>query len=156
MVHICNAILPSHKKNEIMPFAAMWMELEIISKSYLEKHILSTCVLVAQSCPQSLQPHGLGPTKLLCPWNSPGKNTGVGCHFLLQGIFLTQGSNPGLPCCRQILYHLSHQGNPNGILPSHKKNGIMPFIATWMELEIIILSEVRQRKTNMILLICGT
>ena len=41
-----------------------------------------------------------------------GKNTGVGCHFLLQGIFLTQGSNPGLLHCRQILYHLSHQGRP--------------------------------------------
>ena len=41
----------------------------------------------------------------LCAWNSPGKNTGVDCHSLLQGIFLTQGSNPGLPHCRQILYH---------------------------------------------------
>ena len=49
---------------------------------------------------------------LLCPWNSPGKNTGVGCHFLLQRIFLTQGSNPSLWHCRQILYHLSHQGSP--------------------------------------------
>ena len=39
----------------------------------------------------------------------PGKNTGVGCHFLLQEIFQTQGLNPGLPHCRQILYHLSHQ-----------------------------------------------
>ena len=45
-------------------------------------------------------------------WNYPGKNTGVGCHFLLQGIFLTQGSNPGLLHCRQILYHLSHQRSP--------------------------------------------
>ena len=44
--------------------------------------------------------------------DSPGKNTGVGCHALLQGIFPTQGSNPGLPHCRQILYHLSHQGSP--------------------------------------------
>ena len=42
----------------------------------------------------------------------PGKNTGVGFHALLQGIFPTQGSNPGLLYCRQILYHLSHQGNP--------------------------------------------
>ena len=42
----------------------------------------------------------------------PGKSTGVSCHFLLQGIFLTQGSNPGLPHCRQMLYHLSHQGSP--------------------------------------------
>ena len=60
----------------------------------------------------SLQPHGLQPARLLCPWNSPGKNTGVGCHPLLQGIFLTQGSNPGLPQCRQILYRLSYLGSP--------------------------------------------
>ena len=46
------------------------------------------------------------------PWNSPGQNTGVGSLSLLQGIFLTQGSNPGIPHCGQILYHLSHQGNP--------------------------------------------
>ena len=51
----------------------------------------------------SLQPGGLYPTRLLCPWDSPGKNTGVGCHFLLQGIFPTQGSNPGLLHCRQML-----------------------------------------------------
>ena len=57
--------------------------------------------------------HVLEPARLLCPWNSSGKNTGVGCHFLLQGIFLTQGSNPGLLHCRQILYYLSHQGSPH-------------------------------------------
>ena len=51
----------------------------------------------------SLQPHGLW---LLCPWNCPGKNTGLGSHPLLQGILPTQGSNPGLLHCRQILYHL--------------------------------------------------
>ena len=44
--------------------------------------------------------------------DSPGKNTGVGCHALLRGIFPTQGLNPGLPHCRWILYHLSHQGSP--------------------------------------------
>ena len=44
--------------------------------------------------------------------DSPGKNTGVGCHTLLQGIFPSQGSNPGLPHCRWIFYHLSHQGSP--------------------------------------------
>ena len=48
---------------------------------------------------------------LLCPWDSPGKNTGVGCYFLLQGIFPTQGSNPGLLHCRHMLYPLSHQGS---------------------------------------------
>ena len=49
------------------------------------------------------------PARLLCPWNSPGKNTGVGGHSLLQGILPTQGSNPGLLHCMQILHHLSHQ-----------------------------------------------
>ena len=56
----------------------------------------------------SLQSHG--PVRLLCPRNSPGKNTGVGCHALLQGFFPTQGLNPGPPHCRQTLYPLSHQG----------------------------------------------
>ena len=49
---------------------------------------------------------------LLRPWDFPGKNTGVGCHFLLQGIFPTQGSNPGIPHCRQTLYRLSYQESP--------------------------------------------
>ena len=48
---------------------------------------------------------------LLHPCDFPGKSTGVGCHFLLQRIFPTQGSNPGLLHCRQTLYHLSHQGS---------------------------------------------
>ena len=59
-------------------------------------------VLVAQSCWDSLQPHGLQPARLLCPQDSPGKNTGVGSHSFLQEIFLTQGSNLGLLHCRQI------------------------------------------------------
>ena len=55
----------------------------------------------------SLWPHGL-----YSPWNSPGQNAGVGSCSLLQGIFPTQGSNPGLQHCRWILYQLSHKGNP--------------------------------------------
>ena len=57
---------------------------------------------------KSLQPHGLEPARLLCPWNSPGKSTGAGCHSL-QVIFLTQGSNLGFLHGRQLLYRLSHQ-----------------------------------------------
>ena len=53
----------------------------------------------------SLQPHGF------CPWNSPGQNTRVGTLALLQGNLPTQGSNPGLPYCRQIFYQLSHKGS---------------------------------------------
>ena len=59
----------------------------------------------------SLWPHGLLPTSLFHPWDFLGKNTRVGCHFLLQEIFPTQGLNLGLPHCRQTLYHLSHQGS---------------------------------------------
>ena len=73
---------------------------------------LSTCAHTCSVVSSSFRPHGLWPAGLLCPWDSPGKNTGVGCHFLLQGIFPTGGSNQGLPHCRQILYHLSHQGSP--------------------------------------------
>ena len=60
----------------------------------------------------SLQPHGLEPTRLLCPWDSPGKNTAVGNHSLLQAIFPTQEPNLGLLHSRRILYHLSLQGSP--------------------------------------------
>ena len=56
--------------------------------------------------------NSLGPHGLHRPWNSPDQNTGLGCCSLLQGIFPTQGSNPGLPHCRQILYQLSHKGSP--------------------------------------------
>ena len=55
----------------------------------------------------SLQPLGLYPTRLLHPWNFPGKSIGGGCQFLLQGIFPAQGLNLGLTHCRQMLYHLS-------------------------------------------------
>ena len=53
-----------------------------------------------------LQPYGL-----YSPWNYPDQNTGVGSLSLLQGIFITQGLNPGLPDCRRILYQLSHKGS---------------------------------------------
>ena len=65
----------------------------------------------AKSCLTLLQPHGLQPARLLCPWDFPSQNTGVGCHFLLQGIFPTQRLNPGLLHCRQIFYCLIHLGS---------------------------------------------
>ena len=64
-------------------------------------------VKVTQLCPSSLRPHGR-----YSPWSSPGQDTGVGSHSFLQGIITTQGLNPGLPHCRQILYQLSHQRGP--------------------------------------------
>ena len=70
---------------------------------------MSSCVCSVVS--DSLQCRELQPARLLCSWDSLGKNTGVGCHALLQGIFLTQGMNTcllGLLHCRQILFCLSH------------------------------------------------
>ena len=64
---------------------------------------------VSQSCPTLCDPMDYRPPRRLCPWGSLGKNTGVGCHALLQGIFSTQGSNPGLLHCRWNLHRLSHQ-----------------------------------------------
>ena len=52
------------------------------------------------------------PARIPCPWDFPGKNTGVSCRSLLQGIFLTQGSNPHLLHCRQILYHWATREAP--------------------------------------------
>ena len=69
-------------------------------------NILSMKVKVAQSCLTLCDPMDCS------PWNSPGQNAGVGSLSLLQGIFPTQGLNPGLPHCRPILYQLSHKGRP--------------------------------------------
>ena len=68
--------------------------------------------LVTPSCPTLCGSMDCSPPGSSVHRNSPGKNNGVGCHALLQGIFPTQGLNPGLPHCRQILYHLIHQGSP--------------------------------------------
>ena len=69
---------------------------------------------VASAVSNSLRPDGLQPVRFLCLWDPLGKNTGVGFHSLLQGIFPTQGLNQDLPHCGQILYHLS-PGKPKDI-----------------------------------------
>ena len=67
---------------------------------------------VRESESHSVMSNSLWPHGLYSPWNCPGQNTRVGSLSLLQGVFPTQGSNPGLPHCRQILDQLSHQGSP--------------------------------------------
>ena len=74
----------------------------------LPQHVLS---LVAPSCLTLCNPVDCSPPGSSVHGYSPDKNAGVGCHAFLQGVFPTQGSNPGLLYCRQILYHLSHQGS---------------------------------------------
>ena len=68
---------------------------------------------VAQSCPTLCNPMDCSPPGSSVHGDSPSKNTGVGFHALLQGIFPTQGSNPGLSHCRWILYQVSYQGSPH-------------------------------------------
>ena len=70
------------------------------------------CFLVSQPCPALRDPTDCSPPCASVRGDSPGKNTGVSCHALLQGIFPTQGSNPGLAHCRWILYHLDYQRSP--------------------------------------------
>ena len=81
------------------------------SKSFCLEPRAVLC-LVAQSCPTLCDPMDYSPPGSSVHGDSPGKNTEVGCHALLQGSLLTQGSNTGLPHCRWILYRLSHQGSP--------------------------------------------
>ena len=98
--------------------------------SCIDRHVLSSttckapdlfmlCVcLVSQSCPITCNPTDCNPPGSSVHGDSPSKKTEVGCHFLLQGIFPIQGSNPGLPHYRRILYCLSQQGSPS----TYKKN----------------------------------
>ena len=79
---------------------------------YLSFPLLPATVVSGSVISDSLRPHGLSPARLLCPWDSPGKNIRVGRHALLQGIFPTQGLNLRLLHYRWILYPLSHLGSP--------------------------------------------
>ena len=74
--------------------------------------ICTVLCLVAQSCPTLCDPMHCSPPGSSVHGDSPGRNTGVGYHALLQGVFPTQGSNPSLSRCWRIIYHLSHQGSP--------------------------------------------
>ena len=81
---------------------------------YMISLIVKEKVLVTQSCMTLCNPMDwLYPSRLLCPWNSPDKNTGMGSHSLLQGIFPIQGLSLGLLHCQQILYCLSHHRSPS-------------------------------------------
>ena len=84
------------------------------------RDFVTSCILwlVARLCLTLCDPVDCSPPGSSVHGDSPGKNTGVGCHALLQGIIPTQGLNSGVPHCRQILYPLSHQGSPTPSLSS--------------------------------------
>ena len=80
------------------------------------------CVLCCQVVSDSVWPYRVYPARFLCPWDYPGKNAGVGCHFLLQGIFPIHGLNSRLLLGRWIHLPLSHLGSPGIPLPRQKSS----------------------------------
>ena len=94
-------VLPSNKCLHYSVQSSSLASEEVLGESAYSAHACSA----ASAVPDSLRPHGLYPARLLCPWDSPGKNTGGGCHVLLQGIFPTQGLNSVSCTGRWILYH---------------------------------------------------
>ena len=124
----CKSVQPPWKTEaepEMVPFLSVNKTDEAIEwrSSGTARRTQTLFVCVSRSVvSDSLQPHGLKPTRLLCPWDFPGKDIGVSCYFLLQGIFPTEGSNPGLLHCRQILYRLSYKGRP---VPSNGLNFLL-------------------------------
>ena len=111
---------PSWELSAPVPVCALWLTLTLPSSPWVKAtenstafHTECVCVCMCVCVNHSvLWPRGLQSTSLLCPWSSPGKNTGVGCQSLTQRVFLTQGSNLSLPHCRWFLYRLSHEGSP--------------------------------------------
>ena len=91
--------------------------------------------------------NSVSPCGPLCPCDSPGKNTGVDCHALLQGIFQTQGSNPGLLLCRWILYELSYQGSPTKILKYRYRASLL-FHSLCLDLCFYLLINVTLSEIN--------
>ena len=89
--------------------------------------------LVAKSSPTTAPPWTAA-ARFLYPWDSPGKNTGMGCHFLLQGASPTQESNPGLLHCRQILCRQSYEGSLTAFWgPSAMRTNLLLNIPIWMD-----------------------
>ena len=101
-------------KNITLFYIHFYLEMSISIYMFKKKssHICLEAESVSHSVVSDSATHGVQSTRLLCPWNSLGKNTGVGCHSLLQGIFPIQGSNPSLLNCKQVLYHWATREAP--------------------------------------------
>ena len=103
----------SHGQRSLEGYSS-WGQKELDTTARLTSIPMYVVVVVKVSVVyDSLWPHGLLTCQAPRPLNSPGSNTGVGWHFLLRGIFLTQGLNLSLLHCRQILYHLNHEESPD-------------------------------------------
>ena len=111
-VFLCLAYFTWHNVFTVHPCCCKWQDILLAHGQVISHGICFFVCLSHSGVLDSLQPHGLYLARVLCPWDFPGTNTDVGCHFLLQWIFQTQRSNPGLSHCRQILLLSEPQGKP--------------------------------------------
>ena len=100
------------KREKFCLFLMLTERKKTTTKKKTQSYAICVFSVMAKLC----DPMDFSPPGSSVHGDSPGKNTEMGCHFLLPGVFPTQGSNPGLPHCRRILYHLSHQGSPSLVL----------------------------------------
>ena len=108
-----HCVIQIHSPLYVLVIAAcFWSKVKIDKFCCSRLDPIPTFCICCESESHSVMSDSLLPYGLQSPWNSPGQNTWVGSQSILQGIFPTQGSNPGLPHCRQILYQLSHKGSP--------------------------------------------
>ena len=114
----------------------------LVIRNHVHQFVRAYCVTLVMS--NTFRPCGLQPARLLSPQDSLGKNIGVGYHALLQGIFLTQGSNPGLLNllhCHVYFFTPSASGNPNKIL-SKRYIQISKFLDSTDKLNTVLSSEI--------------
>ena len=115
------------------------------------------CALSHLSCVWLFATYGLWSVRTLCPWDSPGKNTRVGCHALFQGIFPTHRLNPGLLHCRWALYHLSNkervQCRGHGFSPWFEK---IPWRRAWQPTPVFLPGESHGQRSLAVLLPIGS
>ena len=124
MAHLYFLILSSHihlLSKDTMEFKKTTFPIKLINTYSWIKESSEVACVSHSFVSDTLRPHGPQSTRLLCPWNSLGKNIGVHCHSLLQGIFLTQGSNPSLLC----LLHWQ-PGGPPGKPPASLRSSQIP------------------------------
>ena len=130
---------PVHRvRPEILPLSSIPPFLSHCTYSEVAQSCLTLCNPVDCSLPRS-SVHGI----------FPGKRTGVGCHFLLQRIFPTQGSNLGVPHCRQTLCHLSHHGSPGEVTVHITHQEIIWVLTQCMQNPILLTSPMLHMRPNL-------
>ena len=117
-------------------------------KKLWKAHVMEycACYFVAKLYVILLRPQGLQLTRILCPWDFLGKNTGVCCHLLLQDIFVTQRLNPWLLHWQADFLPLTHQGSPVEYYAAIKMNKTVSLLERWMDLESVIQRRKSERE----------